>query len=235
MSIVIKSFDDAVYVLVPIDLPSLAPINYDDYASLLDIIPADLPGVISHSGSPDFPKPGCTFADHSYPAYTKEQMMLFAESWVAHALSSKQKPFCPDCGKKTPVDSVHTCSPQAGEAKLPMNAMHFEPSGYDKSTGIWKSSISDDVLISKNPENRPIQADLSQVSEAKPTVNRAWEAHANDTSREAAIHAAVLAEREECAVACDDLHHNWRWDDEPASDSGPRSCASSIRNRKESK
>lgn len=39
------------------------------------------------------------------------------------------------------------------------------------------------------------------------------------------------AEREECAKVCEEEHHNWRWDDEPDSDSGPRTCAASIRNR----
>lgn len=34
---------------------------------------------------------------------------------------------------------------------------------------------------------------------------------------------------EEAALVCDDLHYNWRWDDEPDSDSGPRSCARKIR------
>jgi len=40
--------------------------------------------------------------------------------------------------------------------------------------------------------------------------------------------AAVL---EEAAQICDDLHHNWRWDDAADSDSGPRSCARAIRER----
>lgn len=34
---------------------------------------------------------------------------------------------------------------------------------------------------------------------------------------------------EEAAAICDDLHHNWRWDDAVDSDSGPRSCARAIR------
>ena len=41
--------------------------------------------------------------------------------------------------------------------------------------------------------------------------------------------AAVLAERERCAKVCEDLHHSWRWDDEPDSPSGPRDCAAAIR------
>jgi len=34
---------------------------------------------------------------------------------------------------------------------------------------------------------------------------------------------------EECAKACDEKHHSWRWDDEPDSNSGPRECSSAIR------
>lgn len=34
---------------------------------------------------------------------------------------------------------------------------------------------------------------------------------------------------EEAAEVCDDLHYTWKWDDEPDSDSGPRSCAKGIR------
>lgn len=47
--------------------------------------------------------------------------------------------------------------------------------------------------------------------------------------RFAALVAAV--EREACAKVCDDLHHQWRWDDEPDSSSGPRDCAAAIRAR----
>jgi hypothetical protein len=43
--------------------------------------------------------------------------------------------------------------------------------------------------------------------------------------------AAVAAERERCAKVCDDLHHKWRWDNDPDSDSGPRECAAAIRSR----
>lgn len=39
---------------------------------------------------------------------------------------------------------------------------------------------------------------------------------------------------EEAAEACDNLHHPWKWDDEPDSDSGPRSCARAIRAMKSS-
>ena len=34
---------------------------------------------------------------------------------------------------------------------------------------------------------------------------------------------------EEAAKACDYRHHDWRWDDEPDSPSGPRECAAAIR------
>jgi len=34
---------------------------------------------------------------------------------------------------------------------------------------------------------------------------------------------------EEAAKLCDGLHKAWRWDSEPDSDSGPRSCAAAIR------
>jgi hypothetical protein len=34
---------------------------------------------------------------------------------------------------------------------------------------------------------------------------------------------------EEAAAVCDELHYNWKWDDEPDSNSGPRSCAKAIR------
>lgn len=44
---------------------------------------------------------------------------------------------------------------------------------------------------------------------------------------------AVAAEREACAKECDELHHNWRWDDDDDSPSGPRDCAVAIRARKE--
>ena len=39
------------------------------------------------------------------------------------------------------------------------------------------------------------------------------------------------AEREACAKLCDDKHDTWRWDDEADSASGPRDCATAIRNR----
>jgi hypothetical protein len=38
-------------------------------------------------------------------------------------------------------------------------------------------------------------------------------------------------EREACAKVCDDKHDTWRWDDEADSASGPRDCATAIRNR----
>lgn len=48
----------------------------------------------------------------------------------------------------------------------------------------------------------------------------------------ALVEAAARAdEREQCAMVCDDLHHTWRWDDEPDSASGPRDCAAAIRAR----
>ena len=34
---------------------------------------------------------------------------------------------------------------------------------------------------------------------------------------------------EEAAAVCDELHYNWKFDDEPDSNSGPRSCAKGIR------
>lgn len=34
---------------------------------------------------------------------------------------------------------------------------------------------------------------------------------------------------EEAAQLCDEQHDTWRWDDEPDSASGPRSCAEAIR------
>jgi hypothetical protein len=43
--------------------------------------------------------------------------------------------------------------------------------------------------------------------------------------------AMILAEREACAKVCDDKHDTWRWDDEADSASGPRDCATAIRNR----
>lgn len=43
--------------------------------------------------------------------------------------------------------------------------------------------------------------------------------------------AAVAEEREANARICDDLHHAWRWGDEPDSESGPRQCAKAIRQR----
>jgi hypothetical protein len=43
--------------------------------------------------------------------------------------------------------------------------------------------------------------------------------------------AAVLRERDACANVCDEVHHRWRWDDEPDSTSGPRECAEAIRAR----
>ena len=47
--------------------------------------------------------------------------------------------------------------------------------------------------------------------------------------------AAQEYEREACAQICDGLHDEWRWDDEPDSGSGPRSCASAIRERHHAK
>jgi hypothetical protein len=44
--------------------------------------------------------------------------------------------------------------------------------------------------------------------------------------------AEVAKERERCAKICESLHHNWRWDNEPDSDSGPRACAAAIRAQK---
>ena len=40
---------------------------------------------------------------------------------------------------------------------------------------------------------------------------------------------------EDAAKCCDDLHHGWRWDDEPDSASGPRDCAHAIRSMKKDK
>ena len=40
---------------------------------------------------------------------------------------------------------------------------------------------------------------------------------------------AIHLEREKCAVLCESFHHNWRWDDSPDSNSGPRECAAAIR------
>jgi len=37
---------------------------------------------------------------------------------------------------------------------------------------------------------------------------------------------------EDAAVICDDLHHKWRWDDNPDSTSGPRDCSKAIRAKK---
>ena len=34
---------------------------------------------------------------------------------------------------------------------------------------------------------------------------------------------------EKAAKLCDDLHHDWRFDDHPDSDSGPHRCAAAIR------
>jgi hypothetical protein len=51
--------------------------------------------------------------------------------------------------------------------------------------------------------------------------------HYNYTAEQ--MRAAIAAERERCAKLCDSLHHDWRWDDEPDSDSGPRACAAAIR------
>ena len=42
---------------------------------------------------------------------------------------------------------------------------------------------------------------------------------------------SVAAEREACASACDDLHHNWRFGDGEDSTSGPKECAEAIRAR----
>ena len=41
----------------------------------------------------------------------------------------------------------------------------------------------------------------------------------------------IAQEREACANICDELHNNWKFDDESNSDSGPRSCAAGIRKR----
>jgi hypothetical protein len=51
-----------------------------------------------------------------------------------------------------------------------------------------------------------------------------------DFTREV-VKRAITIEREECAEVCDDLHDQWRWDNEPDSESGPRSCAAAIRER----
>ena len=34
---------------------------------------------------------------------------------------------------------------------------------------------------------------------------------------------------EKCVNICLEKHYNWRWDNEPDSDSGPRDCANSIK------
>jgi len=48
---------------------------------------------------------------------------------------------------------------------------------------------------------------------------------ASQPSAEAIVQAALEAAEH----ACNEMHYNWRWDDEPDSDSGPRSCAAAIR------
>ena len=50
-----------------------------------------------------------------------------------------------------------------------------------------------------------------------------------DAMKQALSDFCAPAIREECAQICDALHHTWRWDNEPDSDSGPRSCAAAIR------
>jgi hypothetical protein len=45
------------------------------------------------------------------------------------------------------------------------------------------------------------------------------------------VQKAVLAEREACALVCDDKHDTWRWGDGADSASGPRDCATAIRAR----
>lgn len=36
-------------------------------------------------GLPELPRPTCTYADHSYPAYTASQMRAYAQQCIAHA------------------------------------------------------------------------------------------------------------------------------------------------------
>jgi hypothetical protein len=59
MTVITKSFDDAVYKLVPRKLPpnigafSIGSRDHDvEWAALLKEIPADLPGVVTHSEEP---------------------------------------------------------------------------------------------------------------------------------------------------------------------------------------
>jgi hypothetical protein len=57
--------------------------------------------------------------------------------------------------------------------------------------------------------------------------NRTWtQEHWTEYER-----SIVAAEREACALVCDDKHDTWRWDDEADSASGPRDCAAAIRAR----
>jgi hypothetical protein len=113
MGIVTKTFDDEVYRLVPID-----GIQSDRDAILFSDNPVDLPGVISHSGEPVAWKIGdeIFLTDAEAEANVRNPSVLVDPLFTHPTQASKPKPFCADCGKRTPVDSVHTCSPQAGEA-----------------------------------------------------------------------------------------------------------------------
>lgn len=59
----------------------------------------------------------------------------------------------------------------------------------------------------------------------EPLLKRIAELEAN-TLDGAKVRNAAL---DEAAKACDELHHTWRFDDEPDSASGPMDCAAAIR------
>lgn len=111
---------------------------------------------------------------------------------------------CRQSGKDTTYDIVNLALARAGIAAD--NGQRAEP----------VEALYDDALLS-----RTYLKAINHTAGLRAVYNLAAPAAAVQPTRDEVL--------EEAALICEDRHYNWKWDDEPDSNSGPRECAAAIR------